>query len=45
MNFKSQKEVAKRLNKTQGVISGILLNAFYYEVANAEERNKIILKD
>lgn len=42
--LKFQKEVAKRLNKSQGTISGILLNAFYYEVANAEEQIKLFLK-
>lgn len=43
--LKSQKEVANRLNKTQGAISGILLNAFYYEVANAEEEIRLFLKN
>ena len=42
--LKSQKEVAKRLNKSQGAISGILFNAFYYEVANAEEEIRLFLK-
>jgi len=42
--LKSQKEVAQRLNKSQGAISGILFNAFYYEVANAEEQIRLFLK-
>lgn len=42
--LKFQKEVAKRLNKSQSTISGMLLNAFYYEVANAEEEIKSFLK-
>ena len=43
--LKSQKEVAKRLNKTQAAISGILINAFYYEVANAEEKIRIFFQN
>lgn len=43
--LKSQKEVAKRLNKTQAAISGILINAFYYEVANAEETIRIFFQN
>lgn len=42
--LKFQKEVAKRLNKSQSTISGMLLNAFYYEVANAEEEIRSFLK-
>ena len=42
--LKSQKEVAMRLNKTQAAISGILVNAFYYEVANSEEEIRLFLK-
>lgn len=38
--LKSQKEVANRLNKTQATISTLLINAFYHEVANAEEKIK-----
>ena len=42
--LKFQKEVAKKLNKSQSTISGMLLNAFYYEVANAEEEIRSFLK-
>jgi|SRR5680860_569439 len=42
--LKSQKEVAERLNRTQAAISAILINAFYHEVVNAEEKIKMYFR-
>lgn len=42
--LKSQKEVARNLNRSQAAISTLLFNAFYHEVVNAEEKIKIFFQ-